>query len=220
MPAPPVSRPKKSSQLSASKKPDRKPAIASNTSPTIAAKNGTVAPQLDAPQLEMSPPDDMFTQLESARKRRADAQTDAPAPRPAPSTHEEVQNDNSIALANIATSLNRVRGTDQVEAGGVFQVRRVGYRDAEFLFRGWNTTSGRNSTRLVTVEQGTDVDIQNAIVKKMIEIIREEKTDNFIWESHRLGKQVSLSARPQDSVELQQFLIQEFFPDYAAAARR
>ena len=51
-------------------------------------------------------------------------------------------------------------------------------------------------------------------MKKMIELIREEKEGDFIWESHRLGRQITLSARLQDSAELQQFLLREFFSDY------
>ena len=82
------------------------------------------------------------------------------------------------------------------------------------MFRGWNPSSRWNSLRLVTVERGTEVDIETAVVKKIIDVIREKKTGDFLWDSHRLGKTLTLSARPEDSAELQRFLMREFFPDY------
>jgi hypothetical protein len=66
----------------------------------------------------------------------------------------------------------------------------------------------------VTVERGSDPDIETAIVKKMIELIRKEKTGDFEWDSHRLNRVVTLSARPQDTDELMAFLYKEMFPEY------
>jgi hypothetical protein len=48
----------------------------------------------------------------------------------------------------------------------------------------------------------------------MIELIRKEKTGDFEWESHRLNRVVTLSARPQDTQELMNFLYKEMFPEY------
>jgi hypothetical protein len=45
----------------------------------------------------------------------------------------------------------------------------------------------------------------------MIAIIREYEQEDFAWESRRLGRIVSLSARPADTAELEDFLIREFF---------
>jgi hypothetical protein len=47
----------------------------------------------------------------------------------------------------------------------------------------------------------------------MIAIIREHETENFLWESHRLGRQLTLSARARDTSELEAFMMQEFFFD-------
>lgn len=214
-PAPPKTLKRKSpAKPRAPKPPANKPAVKPERTPPIAknAMRKAPAPAVEPPAA--AAPDDMFTQLEAARKRRAEARAqaglDAAESAPAPQT----RNDNSIALANIATSLKRAKDAEQADSGGVFQLRRVGEREAVFYFRGWSANAGRNSTRLVTVDQGADIDIQTAVVKKMIEIIREERPGDFIWDSHRLGKQVELSARPQDSARLQQFLLKEFFPDY------
>jgi hypothetical protein len=70
------------------------------------------------------------------------------------------------------------------------------------------------------VDQGSNADIQTALVKKVIDIIREEKKEDFVWESKRLGKPITLSARPQDNRELEQFLMREFFPDHVPAFQR
>jgi hypothetical protein len=64
------------------------------------------------------------------------------------------------------------------------------------------------------VERNGEPDIETAIVKKMIELIRKEKQGDFEWESHRLGKVVTMSARPKDEKELMDFLFKEMFPEY------
>ncbi|MDQ9172285.1 hypothetical protein Q8A64_17890 [Oxalobacteraceae bacterium R-40] len=70
----------------------------------------------------------------------------------------------------------------------------------------------RNAKRLFNVEKGPSADIQTALIKKVIEIIRKEKKGDFLWESKRLGKSITLSARLQDNDELERFLMREFFP--------
>jgi hypothetical protein len=55
--------------------------------------------------------------------------------------------------------------------------------------------------------------MQIAVVRRMIEIIRENTdTDgDFLWISHRLDRELTLSARPEDTAGLEDFLMQEFF---------
>jgi hypothetical protein len=162
--------------------------------------------------MEMRPPpaDDMASMLAAARKRREQAQQHDSAA----AQEDEAQRRNRLVQSNIATSMGQAFGTDQNGRGGVFQIRRVGAISAEFLFRGWNPELNRNSTMLVEVVKKSEPDIQTAIVKKMIEIIRQSRHEDFLWESYRLGKEVTLSARPQDEARLEQFLMQEFFADY------
>ena len=54
----------------------------------------------------------------------------------------------------------------------------------------------------------------------MIELIRKEKTGDFEWDSHRLGKVITMSARVKDTAELQAFLMKEMFPEYRPPAQR
>jgi hypothetical protein len=207
--ATPIVPKEKTTPAPASKKQDRKPAPPERKT---AVTNAT--PSLSKTERSMPPPEQDFSaHLDAARKRRQQAEG-VNAPESA-SAKEAAENDNSVAMANIEFSMNRARGKDNV--GGLFQVRRVGYRDAELVFHGWSERSRRNSTRLITVEQGSYADIQTAMIKKVIDIIREEKKEDFVWESRHLGKPSTLSARRQDSKELEQFLMREFFPGHMPA---
>jgi len=61
---------------------------------------------------------------------------------------------------------------------------------------------------------GSEKDIETAVAKEMIKIIRKEKPGDFEWESRRLGRTVKMSARKEDEAELQAFLLKEMFPEY------
>ena len=63
-------------------------------------------------------------------------------------------------------------GDDPKRGGGMFQIRRIGYDDAEFYFNGWNQDIGRVARQLIEVRKGTNPDIRIAVVRKIIEIIR------------------------------------------------
>lgn len=171
---------------------------------------------------DTSTPDDMFAYVQAARKRRADAE---PQPQSSetdntPPAEDANQRANRIARENVAFSQKQGAGAQRDDSGGLFQLRHVGLHNAEFLFRGWNVNFRRNSSQMIAVDQGGEIDIETAVIKKMIEIIRSKKSDDFIWDSHRLGKEFTLSAKPEHSIELQKFLMREFFPDYAPLARR
>ena len=105
-------------------------------------------------------------------------------------------------------------GDDRNETGGVFSISNQTFHSAELKFRGWNPNFKRRWLQQLTVEQGTEPDIETAVIKKMIELIRKEKTGDFEWDSHRLQRVVTMSARPQDTAELQAFLFKEMFPEY------
>ena len=115
-----------------------------------------------------------------------------------------------VARANIARSIGEARGNRR-GGGGLFQITSKGVRNAEFLFRGWDD-DGRSATRqLVQVDAGLNGNVEDAIVRKMIEIIRQRHSTDFNWDSRRLGRVVTLSARKQDNAGLEEFLKQEFF---------
>jgi hypothetical protein len=63
------------------------------------------------------------------------------------------------------------------------------------------------------VERGANPSIEIAIVRRMIVIIREHESGDFVWRSQRLGRDVTLSARAADTAGLEEFLMREFFPE-------
>jgi type IV secretory pathway VirB10-like protein len=149
---------------------------------------------------------DMAAYIEKRRQARG-ARSEQPA------EESDAQRGMRNALANIA-AINGRGGQDPNETGGVFSVTNKTFSRADVKFRGWNPNFKRRWLTAVSVERGSYPDIETAIVKKMIELIRKEKSGDFEWDSHRLNKVVTLSARPQDEQELTDFLYKEMFPDY------
>ena len=82
-----------------------------------------------------------------------------------------------------------------------------------FQFRGWKREDRNNWRETIEVDAGNGGDVELAIVRRMIELIRGHYQGNFNWESHRLGRVVILSARPDDQPGLEAFLMREFFKD-------
>lgn len=166
-------------------------------------------PQPQKEEKKEAPPQevDMQAYIEAQRKRRgAPAQTDQ-------AEESAAARGTRNALANIA-AINGRGGQDPNETGGVFSIGNKTFNSADLKFRGWNPNFKRRWLTAVSVERGSEPDIETAIVKKMIELIRKEKTGDFEWDSHRLNRVVTLSARPQDTQELMNFLYKEMFPEY------
>ncbi len=161
-----------------------------------------VAPK--TPSKEPLPPD-MSDMLAAARERRRAAGIIEPDARP-------VEDDNAIARANIAEMVQR-QSRGRNESGGVFQITFKGVRTAEFVFRGWDLRRKTNSRQLIQVDAGPGGDIETAIVRRMIDLIRLYEKEDFNWNSPRLGRVVVLSARLRDSVELEEFLKRDFFEE-------
>lgn len=95
--------------------------------------------------------------------------------------------------------------------GGIFEITRMTYDDAEFLFFGWNKDVGRRTTQAFEVRLGDNSDMRIAIVRRMIALIRDYEKGDFRWDSYRLGRVVVLSARPEDTAGLEEFMLHEFF---------
>ncbi|MFN7220788.1 MAG: hypothetical protein ACK5UX_09130 [Burkholderiales bacterium] len=105
-----------------------------------------------------------------------------------------------------------MRGLGQGEGtSGVFQIQSKGSRYASFTFRGWQGDRSNAKMELIEVDAGVGGDVELAIVRRMIALIRTHYSGNFNWESHRLGRVVQLSARPEDTAGLEAFLMREFF---------
>lgn len=94
---------------------------------------------------------------------------------------------------------------------GVFMVIfPLGQREATFKFRGWTSSARDSYTQAFTVDAGVGGNVELAVVRRMIQLIREHYQGNFNWESARNGI-VVLSAAPENNAELEQYLRREFF---------
>jgi len=103
------------------------------------------------------------------------------------------------------------RNLQQKGTSGIFEIKHISDRTAQFTFRGWKTPNSIPRLEIMDVTAGADGDIELAVANKMIEIIRREYSGDFNWESQRLGRVLVLSARMRDNDELVAVLKQEFF---------
>ncbi len=94
---------------------------------------------------------------------------------------------------------------------GIFQILNLNTYSAQFSFRGWTNDFSNAKKQVISVEIGAGGDIQRAVIKRMIILIRQYYDGDFNWESQRLGRTVVLSARAEDNDALEAFMIKEFF---------
>lgn len=141
-------------------------------------------------------------------RRRARGETAAADP---PAENEEARR-NRIVASNLASQNAASLEFDPNRGGGVFQIQNLIFDRAEFVFYGWNKDIRRNSSQVIEVRKGNHADIKLAVVRRMIAIIREHEKEDFTWESQRLGRVTTLSARLRDNEGLEVFMLREFFP--------
>ena len=174
------------------------------------------APPTPAPQ--RVPTDDLAAYVEARRRARGESappQAQAPASpniAAAPSSEDENARANRIAAANLGLDRKPTFGEPR-RGGGVFSIQRLGYDYAEFVFYGWNKDIRRNTSQVIEVRKGANPDIRIAVVRRMIQIIRDYEQADFVWESQRLGRNITLSARQRDTAGLEAFLMREFFEE-------
>jgi hypothetical protein len=192
-------------------RPKVAPRPKSTPPPVIALKEpkSTPAPAPDAPTVpapKPAPMGDMASYIEARRRARGDVESPVPA---APESAETRAA--RLAAGNLESTRETAFGYDPNKGGGVFQIQSMNIDYAEFLFHGWNKDVKRNTKQLIDVRRGNNSDIRIAVVRRMIAIIREYEREDFIWQSNRLGRSVTLSARARDNAGLEEFMMQEFF---------
>jgi len=210
---PPKSAPQPPAKHATAPKPQKPPKLAvrrptpiAQVTPAPSPVQPTEQPPEQPAEIKPAPPEmDMSTMINAAReRRRAAAEADAPINSEAQA--DGAPADNAVAKANIAFLMRKGEG-----GGGVFQIISKGPRVAQYVFRGWGATAHENRRQLIEVDAGENGDIEVAIIKSMIELIRKRYPGDFKWDSHRLGRLVELSARETDGPALQAFLMHEFF---------
>lgn len=187
--------------------------------PELTAKRPApeAAPPRPAPSAAPpAPAGDLSSYIEARRRARGEAappQVASAAP-PAPRRPEtEAERIEKAMAANLGLDRAPTYDAGREAVGGIFQIERLGVEDAEFLFFGWNPDIRRNTQQRIEVRRGSNADIRIAVVRRMIELIRENADGDFVWISSRLGRNITLSARPRDNAGLEDFLMQEFFGD-------
>ncbi|MER2513442.1 MAG: hypothetical protein ABTQ25_13680 [Nitrosomonas ureae] len=188
-------------------RPPTKPKAAEKPSKPKAPIPAQEVARIKAPP---EPPADAPTDLSEyinqakARRRAAEGIFDSQENTASSSAAKQPSAD-EIRMANVRRNLQNP-GTS-----GIFQILRIGPRTAEFSFRAWTTGQTNPRLQMIRVEAGIDGDIERAIIRRMIQLIREYYKEDFNWESHRLHRVVVLSARERDTAGLEDFLMREFF---------
>lgn len=158
-----------------------------------------------APAADAHAPTDMMAYVNAARARRQEADDFAASENAAAAAKERGPTAEELRDANIKRNLQ------QPGTNGIFQILSLSAHSGQFSFLGWTGEYSSARREVFEVEVGANGDIQRAIVRKMIELIRRHYTGDFNWESQRLGHVVVKSARIEDNDELENFLLQEFF---------
>jgi len=171
------------------------------------------APPAVAAPAQPTPPvvGDLSSLIASRRLARGES--------PVQAESESERRDRMVAASMPATQ-SPIAGRQMKRGGGLFEITRMTYDDAQFLFFGWNKAAGSRTTQAYEVRLGNNADMRIAVVRKMIAIIREQEPGNFDWQSWRLGRTVTLSARPEDNTGLEEFLMEEMFDIAAKASSR
>lgn len=174
--------------------------------PVLAPPPAIPAPRVDAPLPPLPPteaPIDMAAMIRANRERRRAVEAEsARSANPA-----RAADSGAVALNRNLQSLAGDGG-----AGGVFQILRIGARTGSFAFNGWRGgKSSRVRREVYEVDAGPDGDVELAMVRKMIELIREDYPGDFRWDSRRQGRVITLSAAPENTAELEDYLMREFF---------
>ena len=177
-----------------------------------------VVPRPEVPEIPMPPPappvvaepapphppveGDLSSFIASRRRARGESATES-----------DTERRDRIVASNMPTTPSPIAGRQMTRGGGLFEITRMAYDDAEFLFFGWNKDAGTRTAQAFQVRLGNNSDMRIAIVRKMIAIVREQEPGDFRWQSWRLDRVVVLSARPEDNAGLEEFLLREMFQD-------
>jgi outer membrane biosynthesis protein TonB len=202
-PAPKVIAQKPTRKPSQSKKPDLKvPEVLTKPEPSP-----QTSPPPATPPNTNNAPKDMSEYIAQQRAKREAAEADAASQNAAAVLAERGPSESEKRDARIKNNL-------KVGTNGIFEIRRLETNSASFSFRGWTDNQSNAKLEYFEVEAKSGEDVRLAMIRRMIAIIRKHYQGDFDWESHRLGRTVIKSARVEDSEELEDFLMQEFFGRY------
>jgi hypothetical protein len=177
--------------------------------PRVVEPAPPIVPAPPPPPVRLTPPSpdnaptDMMSYVNAARARRQAAENAA-------AQEAEAEGNGHQPTADEVRTANILRNLQPTGTNGIFQILNISVRTARFSFRAWTTDASNPRRETIEVDAGPGGDIQLAVVRRMIELIRTYYQGDFNWESQRYG-QVVLSARKQDTAQLEDFLMHEFF---------
>ena len=105
----------------------------------------------------------------------------------------------------------KIKSNFQNGTNGIFEITSLGSQNATFTFLGWMSDYSASHRQYFDVEAPRGQDVRRVMIRRMISLIREHYQGDFNWESHRMARTIVLSARPEDSAGLEDFLMLEFF---------
>ncbi len=181
------------------------PPVASSPSPP----NLTLPPPKPSTPTDTAPITDMMSYVNAAKARRR-AAGDAGLENEAAAERERAPTANEIRSAIIARNL-KPEGQN-----GLFRILSKDGQYARFSYRGWTNDPNNARQEIIDVDAGSGGDVEHAIIKRMIQIIRQHYKEDFNWHSQRLDRVIVLSARVEDTAGLEDFLKRELFGSQGA----
>jgi outer membrane biosynthesis protein TonB len=156
------------------------------------------------PQPSSNAPKDMSEFIAQRRAQREAAESDAARQNAAAAAAEQGPSEEAKRDARIKNNFNN--GTN-----GIFEITNLSSTSASFSFLGWTSSVSNARREFFDVEAKSGQDVRLVMIRRMITLIRVHYQGDFDWESQRLGRTIIKSARVEDSAELEEFLMQEFF---------
>ena len=157
-----------------------------------------------APQPSNDAPTDIASFIAQQRAKRESSESDAARQNAAAAAAEQGPSEEAKRDARIKNNFNN--GTN-----GIFEITDLSSTSAKFSFLGWTSSMSNARSEFFEVEAKNGQDVRLAMIRRMIALIRVHYQGDFDWQSQRLGRTIIKSARVEDSAELEEFLMQEFF---------
>lgn len=188
--------------------PNQKPSFVVPVAPEPKIKAELDKRPLKAPETKELPVEQQYTDMASYMKAMQAKRLDSEAVA-AQINAEAAARERGPTEAQLRDE--RIKQNLKYGTNGIFEITSLGQRNATFAFRGWTNDYSASKRQFYEVEASGGQDVRLVMIRRMIALIREHYDGDFKWESHRLGRSVTQSARLEDNAGLEDFLMMEFF---------